>query len=142
MDAAQKTRQAQACHIRFKQCQADGFAPAGLTVYDYAFQLLGRHVDSLKSLEDWELNALRDRLEGKPNKILEKLNAAATDAGIDDLAGWMKHASVSSSFAYLRGHTPETLPLGLQWRLARCLLTRGRVNRPAPRARKLEATLF
>ena len=141
MDEAQKTRQAQACHIRFKQMQRDGFVPAHSSVYDYAFQVLGRKIDSLKTLEDWELNALRDRLEGKPNKILEKLQAAASAAGILDLAAWMVQASRSATFAYLRGFAPEMLPLGKQWRLTQCLCTRGRSARPAP-ARPVQPTLF
>jgi len=141
MDEAQKTRQAQACHIRFKQMQREGFVPENLSVYDYAFQLLGRKTDSLKALEDWELNALRDRLEGKPNKILEKLQDAARAARILDLAAWMLQASRSAGFSYLRGFTPDTLPLGKQWRLAQCLCTRGGAPRPAP-ARLPEPMLF
>jgi hypothetical protein len=145
MDATQRIRQAQACHIRFKELVSSGIVPEGITVYDYAFQILSRRVESLKTLEDWELNALRDRLEGKENKGLRKLNETAAAAGIASLAGWMRHMSKRPAFAYLRGYSPETLPADRQWRLAKCLGTRSKARLPAARTRQRQepqGTLF
>ncbi len=139
MDAAQRIKQEQACHIRFKQLQREGTIPAAFTVYDYARQITGEAVDSLKVLKDWELNALRDRLEGKPNKGLDKLSELAAAAGIEDLDGWIRRAAASGAFAYLRGHTAETLPLRLQWQLGRCLSTR---QKQPPKMKRPEPTLF
>ena len=152
MTLVQRTRQQQACHIRFKQLQGDGVAPVGLTVHDYARQVCGRPVDTLKQLEDWELNALRDRLEGKKNKALEKLIEVAAQAGIGNLDAWIRGVDNSPSFAFLRGHTAETLPMASQWRLARCLSARrnptcrnpSRMTNTAPCAQshRNEPTLF
>ena len=125
MDSGQVTRMQQACHVKFKELQKDGAIPDGLTAYAYAEELVGRPIASLKQLADWELLALRDRLEGKPNKILERVYATARAIGIGDLDAWLKSlAAQSKTFDWLRGMTAPTLPLGKQWRLLKMLETR------------------
>jgi len=132
MDDRQRIRQMQVCYIRWRTMQVDGIAPEGVTLHDFASTIVGGKVASLKELADWELNALRDRLEGKGNKILDKLFAAARAAGIEDLASWMRALSErSGAFRFCRGHRPETLPLPSQWRLLKLIATRAR---PAPAA--------
>lgn len=127
MNPAQRTRQQQTCHIRFKQLQSDGVLSVSLTPYQYAREVLGKKVESFKDLTDCELNALRDALEGKPRKLLDKLYQSAERAGIKDLARWMQAvAARSPSFAWLRGHRPETLPVSQQWRLAKLIERRRR----------------
>lgn len=120
-----RVKQEQACHIRFKELQREGVIGDKLTVYDYAFQVIGRRVDSLKLLTDCQLNTLRDRLEGKPSKALEAVRQAAEKLGIENLDAWLSAMSGRyPGFAYLKGYTAQTLPENLLWRLTRCLLAR------------------
>jgi hypothetical protein len=126
MNAEQRTRQQQACHIKFKELQSASVIPDGMTCYDYAREITGQPVSSLKELSDWQLNALRDRLEGKDTKMLARLLAEAERGGIRDLAAWMLAASRSANMAWLRGHRPETLPANAAWRLLMILERRGR----------------
>jgi hypothetical protein len=122
MDERQRTRQQQACHIKFKQLERDGTFPQGVTCYTLATEIAGREIASLKELSDWELNALRDRLEGKPNKMLAKISRLAPEAGIQDLNRWMAQVGATSeTLAWMRGHTPETLPLKKQFHLLKIL---------------------
>ena len=142
MNEAQRIRQMQACHVTYKRLQADGILPDALSAHDYATMVTGRRVTSLKELTDQELNALCDRLNGKDNKSLAKLYALAREAGITDLAGWMKvSAARGGAFLYLTGHTPESLPMPAAQRLCQCLAARIEANRTRA-ARELEPTLF
>lgn len=124
MNTVQRTRQQKACHIRFKQLQREGVIPDAFNVYEYARHIVAREIGSLKELKDWELNALRDTLEGKPNKMAEKLLTAAVAAGIRDLEAYLRKLATSPVFSSFRGYTLETLPLTLQWRLLNCIGTR------------------
>ena len=142
MTENQRIRQMQACHATFKRYQSEGMIPVAISLYDYALSVIGRRVESLKKLSDVELNALRDRLEGKENKGLLKLHDAARLAGIEDLAGWMKSNSAHEGFAYLRGYTPEMLPFNFQWRLTNCLLARVSANQRPKKPRVAEPMLF
>ena len=126
MNNVSRIRQQQACHIKFKELQRDNVIPAGITCYDYAREICGRPVSSLKELQDWQLNALRDRLEGKDTKMLARLLAEAERGGIKDLAAWMLAVSRANNMAWLRGHRPETLPANAAWRLLMILERRGR----------------
>lgn len=138
MTTAQIIRQAQACHIRFKQLLQDGTIPSGVDVYGYAAQILGHQVDSLKKLTPSELNVLRDALEGKPSKVYDKMLRCADAAGILDLEAWIRAVAQSSrTMTWLRGHTAKTLPVSKQWRLCRLLEVRARAIAP-PAAAKQE----
>lgn len=131
MNAQQMIRQAQACHIRFKQLVAEGTIPSGVDVYAYAAQITGHHVDSLKALTPSELNVLRDALEGKPSKIYDKILHCARAAGVLDLDAWVRACARSTSMAWLRGYASvQTMPVSTQWRLCRILETRARTAHP------------
>lgn len=131
MNAQQMLRQAQACHIRFKQLLADGAIPGGTTVYDYAGQIVGRSVDSLKLLTPSELNVLRDALEGKPSKVYDAICRHAADAGIFDLNAWVRACARSATMAWLRGYAKvQAMPVHKQWRLCRLLEVRARAIHP------------
>ena len=142
MTPGQRIKQQQACHIQFKTLRSQGIVPDSMTVYDYALQVLGVKVDSLKLLSDPQLNALRDRLMGKPNRLAQTLEETARAVGIDDLAGWMKHKAELPGWSYLSGHTPETLPANLQHRLVRCLEAWKQHNSARERVKSLQPTLF
>lgn len=125
MNASQKVRQAQACHIRYKELERNGSIAGDLPIYLYAEQLLGHSVSSLKQLSDCELNQLRDALEGKPCKVKEKLEQAAAAAGILNLDAWIRAVSKrSQSLAWLRGHTVATLSVPKKWKLCQMLNAR------------------
>jgi len=125
MNQAARIKQEQACHIKFKQHVQDGNIPNDITCHDYAADVVGRPVASLKDLSDSELNALRDRLEGKPNKALEAIYAIAREAGIVDLDAWLRScARRSRAWSWVKGHNPSTLPYRSQWRLLKILQTR------------------
>jgi hypothetical protein len=125
MDNQQRTRQQQACHIRYKQLQAEGVMPAELDVYDLARQVFGRYIESLKELSDSELNALRDTMEGRDSKLSQKLQRLADTLHIAPLDTWMARAADSSlALSYLKGHTLATLPFSSQWKLCQYLNTR------------------
>lgn len=121
MNEFQRTRQQQACHIKFKELQARGVLADGLKVYSLAAELFARPIDTLKALNDRELNALRDRLEGKHTKQQVNLYDLAKQSGIENLDRWIKRLADSETFAAWRGHTAETLPAGQQWRLTKML---------------------
>lgn len=121
MNDMQRTRQQQACHVRFKQLVSAGVIAAEITVYALASEMVGRQIASLKELADHELNALRDRLEGKESKQLAKCYELAKSAEIKDLNAWIRKLSGYPKFTAWRGHTVETLPATQQWRLSKML---------------------
>lgn len=130
MNAAQRTKQQQCCHMTFKRLVRHGVLPGTMTVYEMASQLTGREIRSLTWLRDYELNALRDILEGKGTRLANKCHELARAAGIEDLAAWMRdQAARRDGLRWMIGHTAETLPLPLQHQLA-VLLSARRLNRP------------
>jgi len=116
MTPEQRKRQMQAIHIQFKRHQADGVL-AFDTCHLWASQVIGRLISTLDACSDFELNYLRDALNGKAPKIVEKIHEMARQAGIGDLHYWMAKLAESKSFAWLRG--PAQRPDGSLWRAAR-----------------------
>lgn len=135
MNTQQRIKQAQACHIRYKQLEREGVIAGDLPIYLYAAQILGHPVDSLKNLADCELNQLRDALEGRASKVDEKLCAAAQQAGILDLDRWVHAVAKSPRMAWLRGYTVQTLPSPQKWRLCQMLAARASTMAGAPENR-------
>lgn len=131
MDDRQRLRQMQACHVQYKRLQAEGVLDDEVTIYRYAECVTGREVLSLKELSNVELNALRDCLQGKPSKVRDKLADAAEKAGILDLTAWMRGAARKGSMRFLRGYTPDTLPVRRAWRLVKILETRTKLREGA-----------
>lgn len=132
MNAQQRVKQAQACHIRYKQLEREGVIAGDLPIYLYAEQILGHPVDSLKKLADCELNQLRDALEGRASKVEEKLRQLAQAAGILDLDRWIHAVAKSPRMAWLRGYSVQTLPSPKKWRLCQMLAARASTIAMAP----------
>ncbi len=131
MNAEQRQRQIVAIHIRFKQELEAGhlnFSDA----HEWATDVCGRLVPSLKVCSDFELNMLRDRLEGKTPKMLDKLQRIAAAAGVRNLQAWMDACARNDSMAWLRGQTPESLPVSKLWRLCKMLESRAHRAHPRP----------
>ena len=110
-----------ACEMRFYRLLHGAIIPENLTIYDYAFQVIGRPVNSLSDLSHTELETLCERLEGKTPKIVNALQARAKALGIRDLAAWLLERARQKGFFYLKGHTLETLPYSLVKRLTESL---------------------
>jgi len=120
MTPEQRTKQMQGVHIEYARLVSNSILPL-LTnstrdsCHLWATEVLGRLVSTLKALSDFELNALRDTLSGKPPKIHARLRDVLThtkkdpDAWVD----WMlHHAPAFKRYARPdRKYTVETVPL-------------------------------
>jgi len=130
MTAEQRAAQIRAICIRFRDRAREGaLADECGTAYDdsredrltWAAEILGEPVWSLTTLRDWQLNALRDLLEGKRPKVLvrldEELAAAqrAARAPIRDPAAWFATVCASLGadprYGFLRGAKLDRLSL-------------------------------
>lgn len=126
MNAQQRTRQMQAIHIQFKRHQADGVL-AFDTCHLWASSVIGRVISTLDACSDFELNYLRDCLNGKQPKLLDKIRRVQVCAGIRDLGAWMQAVAKSEANAWLRGFAqPEDMPVSKQYRLLKMMEARTR----------------
>lgn len=133
MDKIQRSRQMQAIHATYARMIKDGALPplhaqTGESCHLWATQTLGRLIPSLSCCSDFELNILRDRLNGKVHKIWDKVLFVAEAAGIRDLNAWVARVAQSEHNAWLRGCDPEKLPVSKQWRLLKMLETRSHAH--------------
>jgi len=120
MTPEQRTKQMQAVHIEYARLVSKGILP--LLVHEtrdschlWATDILGRLVSTLKALSDFELNALRDTLTGKPPKIHARLRDVLTHTKKepDAWVNWMLHHAPAFK-RYARAdvtYTVESVPL-------------------------------
>ena len=143
MTPEQRTRQQQAIHIDYARKIREGiYAPLAKTIGDgchlWATEVLGRLVPSLKTCSDYELNILRDTLNGKDSKILERLKAEFDRCRISAPQAWIAACARSGTFSSWRGKTLSQLPVSQQYLLLKMLERRkaGQHAAPAPQFRQ------
>jgi hypothetical protein len=129
MNDPQRKKQMQAVHIQHGQMVRDGVLPGG-SCHEWASAVLGRVVSTLTTLADHELNALRDRLQGKDGKLLARVKQEFDRVGIQRPDAWVKRCADSESFRAWRGRTLESLPVSQLYRLLK-MLERRSSSRPA-----------
>lgn len=120
MTPEQRTKQMQGVHIEYARLVSKGILP--LLAHEtrdschlWATEELGRLVSTFKALSDFELNALRDTLAGKPPKIHARLRdvLAHTKKDPDSWVDWMMHHAPNFK-RYARPdrkYTVEAVPL-------------------------------
>lgn len=133
MTAQQRTKQMQAIHIDYSRKVSDGvLQQINPDVHEgchvWATLTLGRLISTLKACTDFELNALRDTLNGKPPKIHARLRdvLTRTKKNPDQWINWMMHhAPAFKRYADENTtYTVETIPLIEAYRLLRQQLCR------------------
>ncbi len=126
MNEQQRTRQMQAIHIQYARMIKDGVlsplhADAHEGCHIWASEITGRAISTLKACTDFELNNLRDRLNGKDGKLLVRVRAEFERLAIRDPNKWIARCAENDTFARWRGLTLEQLPVSQQYRLLKML---------------------
>jgi hypothetical protein len=126
MNEQQRVRQMQAIHMEYARKVREGIYPplhpeAGEGCHLWATQTLGRLIPTLKICTDYELNVLRDRLNGKDGKLLLRVRAEFERLDIGRPDQWIARCADSDSFRAWRGQTLETLPVSQLYRLLKML---------------------
>jgi len=135
MTPEQRTKQMQAIHIQYSQMVRDGILPADRDCHLWASEILGRIVPTLKACEDHELNALRDRLQGKDGKLLSRVLQEFERCGIKNPNAWVASLAKGDRFQRWRNCTLETLPISQLYRCLKMLERRSNGARPKPERR-------
>jgi hypothetical protein len=121
MKAEQRKKQMIAVHAQFKRMTSDGVL-AHTDCHVWASEVLGHLISTLTTCSDFELNALRDILNGKPPKIHARLRDVLEKQGkksADNWCNWMMHNT--PKYARYRNfatrYTVETIPLVEAYRM-------------------------
>ncbi|HEY3321702.1 MAG TPA: hypothetical protein VGP72_14625 [Planctomycetota bacterium] len=143
MTEAQRAAQIRAIVIEYKRQVEEGLRERLHLDIDesrkiWAYNTLGRVVPTFNVLKDWEVNLLRDLLNGKPNKMVVRAQELAPLCGVHNLDAWIAGCAEKPSFEKWRGHTLATLPAPQVYRLVKTLETRGE-RRPSGAAREADA---
>jgi hypothetical protein len=123
MNDLQRKRQMQAVHAQFKRMAADGTLSGVRTdsCHLWATDVLGRVISTLTACADFELNALRDTLNGKPPKIHARLRDVL-ERTVKNPDGWVNYM-MHNAPKYARyadraiTYTVEAVPLIEAYRL-------------------------
>lgn len=129
MDEIQRKRQMGAIHSQYRAMLSNGtlqqlHADPGEGIHIWATQVLGRVVSTLTACSDFELNALRDRLNGKDPKLMERVLWEFKRVGIQHPDNWIAYVAKGPQFARWRGLTVDQLPMNQLYRLLKMLETR------------------
>jgi hypothetical protein len=144
MNEQQRSAQIRAIVIEYKRQVSEGIlqplhVDPNESRYLWAYRVLGRIIPSFNVLTDWELNILRDTLNGKACKLLSRAKEEFERCGIQYPDRWIARCAQSDSFRAWRGKTLETLPAPQLYRLVKILERRGSARniseRSAPQPR-------
>lgn len=126
MNELQRKAQMRAVIVEYNKLVGSGMLPLldddlNSSRYLWASETVGRLVPTFEVLSDFELNALRDTLNGKPPKVHARLRdlLARTKKNPDAWVNYMMHHAPAFKRYRVanRDYTVETVPLVEAWRM-------------------------